>query len=441
MSQIDYGETQAVFTPRPDLPPPAATVGVLGWVRANLVPNWFNAVITLVGLGVIYYIVSGLLTWAVFDAHFAGNSRQACKPNVNIVMDKVATTGILPDGTTLQLETTAARVAVPEGVSPNVRWERRIEPRPQRVAGGRYARVAVEEDHIIEGACWVFIFVRFDQFIYGFYPKDERWRPTVVIGVGLLLIFYMLTDGLPHRGRVAMFLLLPFPVIAYFMFSGGVLGLEYVSNDKWGGLLLTIIISSVAITGALPLGIALALGRRSVMPIIRWFCIVVIEFFRSVPMITILFMAMVVLPLFLPPGTVFDQLLRVLIGVTIFIAAYTAEVVRGGLQALPKGQYEAADALGLGYFKMMRLIILPQALRIMIPAIVSLFIGIFKDTTLVQIVGLNDLLTMMQLGVADAEWTGLSKEGYVVCGLIFFLFCFSMSRYSMYLERKLHTGH
>jgi general L-amino acid transport system permease protein len=158
-------------------------------------------------------------------------------------------------------------------------------------------------------------------------------------------------------------------------------------------------------------------------------------------MITILFMALVVLPLFLPAGTSFDRLLRVLIGVTLFVAAYTAEVVRGGLQALPKGQYEAANALGLGYWKMMRLIILPQALRIMIPAIVSLFIGIFKDTTLVQIVGLNDLLTMVQLAVTDAQWIGLSKEGYFFCGFVFFIFCFSMSRYSMYLERKLHTGH
>ncbi|MBT3369997.1 MAG: amino acid ABC transporter permease [Rhodospirillaceae bacterium] len=441
MSQTDFGETQAVFTPKPDLPPPAITVGIIGWVRGNLLPDWFNGAMTVLALIGLYFVIPPVVNWALLDAHFVGDSRKACKPNVQIVRDQVVTQATMPDGSTMEVTTSADRIVVPEGVVPNVRWERRMVEGVVRGKGREYAKVVVEKDVVIEGACWVFVGVRFDQFIYGFYPKSERWRPTVVIGIGLLMIIYMLTDGLPHRGRVAMFLLIPFPVIAFFMFSGGVMGMPHVDNSKWGGLVLTIIISSVAITGALPLGVALALGRRSQMPIIRWFCIIVIEFFRSVPMITILFMALVVLPLFLPPGTSFDQLLRVLIGVTIFIAAYTAEVVRGGLAALPTGQYEAANALGLGYWKMMRLIILPQALRIMIPAIVSLFIGIFKDTTLVQIVGLNDLLTMVQLAVTDAQWIGLSKEGYFFCGFVFFIFCFSMSRYSMYLERKLHTGH
>ena len=441
MSHTDFGQTPAVFEPKPDLPPPASTVGLIGWLRGNLFPDWFNSALTLVAILALFMIIPPIVNWALLDAHFAGDSRAACKPNVQIVKDKVITQGELPDGSTMELEATADRVVVPEGVTPNVHWTRKLIEGTVRATGREYAKVEIEQDVIIEGACWVFIGIRYDQFIYGFYPKEERWRPTVVIGVGLLLIIYMLTDGMPHRGRVAMFLLIPFPIIAFFMFSGGVLGMPHVDNAKWGGLVLTIIISAVAITGALPLGIALALGRRSQMPIIRLFCVIFIEFLRSVPMITILFMAMVVLPLFLPPGTTFDQLARVLIGVTLFIAAYTAEVVRGGLQALPKGQYEAAEALGLGYWKMMRLIILPQALKIMIPAIVSLFIGIFKDTTLVQIVGLNDLLTMVQLAVTDAQWIGLSKEGYFFCAFIFFVFCFSMSRYSMYLERKLHTGH
>ena len=441
MSHTDYGDALAVFEPKPDLPPPASTVGIIGWVRGNLLPDWFNGAMTILALVALYFIIPPIVNWALLDAHFIGDSRKACDANVQIVREKVKTMGTLPDGSTMEVEATGERIVVPEGVTPNVRWERRLVEGVVRAKGREFAKVEVEKDVIIQGACWVFVGVRFDQFIYGFYPKEERWRPTVVIGIGLLMIIYMLTDGMPHRGRVAMVLLIPFPVIAYFMFSGGIFGMPHVDNAKWGGLVLTIIISAVAITGALPLGIALALGRRSQMPIIRWFCILVIEFFRSVPMITILFMALVVLPLFLPPGTTFDQLLRVLIGVTIFIAAYTAEVVRGGLQALPKGQFEAAGALGLGYFKMMRLIILPQALRIMIPAIVSLFIGIFKDTTLVQIVGLNDLLTMVQLAVTDAQWIGLSKEGYFFCGFVFFIFCFSMSRYSMYLERKLHTGH
>ncbi|MFP6749029.1 MAG: amino acid ABC transporter permease [Alphaproteobacteria bacterium] len=441
MSQSDFGETAAVFTPKPDRPPPASTVGVVGWVRANLVPDWFNGILTLLAVLLLYALIPPVVNWAVLDAHFIGEGRAACKPNVKFTYERVTTTGYLPDGSTMEVQVNAERIAVPEGVTPNFRWERKMVEGVVRATGREFAKYVVEKDVVIEGACWVFIGIRFDQFIYGFYPRAERWRPTLVIGVGLLLIFYLLTDGMPQRGRVAAFALIPFPVIAYILFAGDMFGLEKVSNSLWGGLLLTIIISAVAIAGALPLGIALALGRRSTMPVIRWFCIIVIEFFRSVPMITILFMAMVVLPLFLPPGTRFDQLARVLIGVTLFIAAYTAEVVRGGLAALPKGQYEAANALGLGYFKMMRLIILPQALRIMIPAIVSLFIGIFKDTTLVQIVGLNDLLTMVQLAVTDAQWIGLSKEGYFFCGFVFFVFCFGMSRYSMYLERKLHTGH
>ena len=441
MSNIDMGQTSPVFSPKPDLPPPVTEVGVVGWLRKNLFPDWWNTLLTIGGTVLAAWILYSLLNWGVFSAHFVGEDRQACRPNVEIVKDPVVLPGELPDGSFVDIQTTADRVVVPPGVTPNVTWERKLVERPVRAKGREYAKVLVQQDVIYEGACWVFIGIRFDQFIYGFYPSDERWRPTLVVGLGLLLLIYMLTDGVPYRGSVALFLAIPFPVIAYILLGGGMLGLEEVENSKWGGLLLTIIISAVAIAGALPLGVALALGRRSQMPIIRMVCVIFIEFLRAVPLITILFMAMVVLPLFLPPGTTFDQLLRVLIGVTLFIAAYTAEVVRGGLQAIPKGQYEAASALGLGYWRMMGLIILPQALKIMIPAIVSLFIGIFKDTTLVQIVGLSDLLTMVQLAVTDAQWIGLAKEGYMFCAVIFFLFCFAMSRYSMYLERKLHTGH
>jgi general L-amino acid transport system permease protein len=290
------------------------------------------------------------------------------------------------------------------------------------------------------GACWVFVSIRFDQFIYGFYPVAERWRPTLAIGLGLVCLVYVLTDGLPYRGKVAAFLCVPYPIIAFFLLSGG-LGLETVETSKWGGLLLTIVIAGVGISASLPIGIALALGRRSNMPVVRMLCIGFIEFVRAVPLITILFMSLVILPLFLPPGSNFDQLLRALIGVSLFAAAYMAETVRGGLQAIPKGQYEAAMALGLGYWQMMRLIILPQALRIVIPAIVSSFIGLFKDTTLVLIIGLVDLLAMVQLAITDSKWIGLSTEGYAFCAIVFFIFCFGMSRYSMYLERKLDTGY
>ena len=442
MSNLDMGQADPVFQPKPDMPPPATTVGIIGWFRANLFPDWWNSVLTVVGIVIALWVIKGLFTWAVWDAHFLGSERDVCKPNFQIAKDEVTVPGYLPDGSVVEIATTTDRVVVPPGVEPNMRWEHKSVVRTVRAPGTReYAKVTVEQDVVIEGACWIVVSQRFDQFIYGFYPSEERWRPTFVVGLGLVLLIYMLTDGVPYRGWVALTLAIPFPIAAFILLQGDMFGLELVENSKWGGLLLTIIISAVAISGALPLGIALALGRRSQMPIIRMFCIMFIEFLRAVPMITILFMAMVVLPLFLPPGTTFDQLLRVLIGVTLFIAAYTAEVVRGGLQAIPKGQYEAASALGLGYWKMMGLIILPQALKIMIPAIVSLFIGIFKDTTLVQIVGLSDLLTMVQLAVTDANWIGLAKEGYMFCALVFFIFCFSMSRYSMYLERKLHTGH
>jgi len=219
--------------------------------------------------------------------------------------------------------------------------------------------------------------------------------------------------------------------------------LPYAETSKWGGLMLTLVIALTGIVASLPLGIVLALGRRSNMPIIRTLSIMFIEFWRGVPLITVLFMASVMFPLFLPEGVTFNQLLRALIGVALFSAAYMAEVVRGGLQAIPKGQYEAADALGLSYWKSMRLIILPQALKIVIPGIVNTFIGLFKDTTLVLIIGLFDLLGMVQAGLTDSKWLAVNVPytGYVFAGLVFWIFCYGMSRYSQHMERKLDTGH
>jgi len=219
--------------------------------------------------------------------------------------------------------------------------------------------------------------------------------------------------------------------------------LPYVETPKWGGLMLTLVVALTGIVASLPLGIVLALGRRSNMPIIRSISIVFIEFWRGVPLITVLFMATVMFPLFLPEGVTFNQLLRALIGVALFSAAYMAEVVRGGLQAIPKGQYEAADALGLSYWKSMRLIILPQALKIVIPGIVNTFIGLFKDTTLVSIIGLFDLLGIVQAGLTDQKWLApnVPYTGYVFAALVFWVFCYGMSRYSQFMERKLDTGH
>jgi general L-amino acid transport system permease protein len=231
-----------------------------------------------------------------------------------------------------------------------------------------------------------------------------------------------------------------FPFAAFFLLYGG-LGLPIQETRLWGGLTLTLILGTISIVFSLPLGIVLALGRRSNLPVIRMLCIGYIELLRAVPLITVLYMSSVMLPLFAPEGVSFDKLLRAMIGIALFGAAYMAEVVRGGLQAIPKGQYEGAMALGLSYWKMTALIILPQALRISIPAIVNTFIGGFKDTTLVIIIGLFELLNIVQQATRDANWRGADFEGFAFVAVVFFIFCFSMSRYSQYLERKLHTGH
>ena len=232
-------------------------------------------------------------------------------------------------------------------------------------------------------------------------------------------------------------------MIAWGILYGGIFGLPVVETSQWGGFILTLVIALLGIIASLPLGILLALGRRSNMPIIRSVCVVFIEFWRGVPLITVLFMAAYVLPLFFPTGMNFDQLLRALIGVALFSAAYMAEVVRGGLQSLNKGQYEAADSLGLSYWRSMRLIILPQALKAVIPGIVNTFIGLFKDTTLVLIIGLLDLLGMVNAAIADPNWSirSVPTTGYAFVAITFFIFCYGMSRYSRFVEEKLNTGH
>tara|TARA_R110001583_G_scaffold21_2_gene213 strand:- start:4965 stop:6068 length:1104 start_codon:yes stop_codon:yes gene_type:complete len=291
------------------------------------------------------------------------------------------------------------------------------------------------------GACWVFISVRLDQFIYGFYPEAEYWRVNILFAMLALQVGALVYEGTPKKGWIAAFSLTLFPIIAFFLLYGGSFGLEVVETHKWGGLSLTLVLALVGIVASLPIGIFLALGRRSEMTAVRSFCTVFIEMWRGVPLITILFMASVMLPLFVPEEIDFDKLLRALIGITLFQSAYMAEVIRGGLQAIPKGQYEAADALGLSYWKKMGLIVLPQALKIMIPGIVNTFIALFKDTSLVLIIGLFDLLAIVQAALSDPKWLGYSIEGYAFVAFVFWIFCFSMSRYSQYLERKLHTGH
>ena len=298
-------------------------------------------------------------------------------------------------------------------------------------------RTACEGD----GACWVFVASRIDQFLYGFYPEASYWRPNLAGVILLALLIPLFFKAFPWKRWLGLFTLLVYPFIAYALIYGGWFGLDVVETSQWGGLMLTLILASVGIVASLPLGILLALGRRSKMPLFRSVCIVYIEFWRGVPLITVLFMASVMLPLFFPEGTDFDKLLRALVGITLFQAAYMAEVIRGGLQAIPKGQYEAAAALGLNYPKSMCFIILPQALKLVIPGIVNTFIALFKDTTLVLIIGLLDLLAIIQLALTGSSWLGYDIEGYLFAGAVFWIFCFAMSRYSIALEAKLETGH
>lgn len=292
------------------------------------------------------------------------------------------------------------------------------------------------------GACWAFVDAKFGQFIYGRYPVEERWRVDLsglLLVIGLVMIA---VPRIPYKRETAVYLLVAFPIISFILLTGQ-LGLEPVETSRWGGLLVTLVVAIVGIVVSFPLGILLALGRRSELPIIRTFSVIFIEFWRGVPLITVLFMSSVMLPLFLPADVNFDKLLRALIGVALFSSAYMAEVIRGGLQAIPKGQYEAANAMALTFWQGMRLVILPQALTLVIPGIVNTFIGLFKDTSLVLIIGIFDLLGIVQQNFTDAKWITpvTPATGLIFAAFVYFLFCFSMSRYSAYMERRLDTGH
>jgi general L-amino acid transport system permease protein len=347
------------------------------WVRRNLLATPLDVVLTLAIVALFVRVVPPLLHWAILDATWSGDGRAACQ-------------------------------------------------------------AAADAGHT--GACWVFVRSRLMAFIYGFYPDDQRWRVNVAFLVLVAGLFPLFVRRYPWKSVHLPLAVVGIPVIGYVLLSGGMLGLPEVETTQWGGLMLTLILALVGMACALPIGILLALGRRSSMPVIQKLCVLFIELWRGVPLVTVLFMASVMLPLFLPQGTQLNKLLRALVGMTLFDAAYMAEVVRGGLQAIPKGQYEAAQALGLSYWRMQRLVILPQALRSVIPGIVNTFIGLFKDTTLVLVIGMFDLLGMVQTSLTDPEWLGYSMEGYVFVGLMFWIFCFGMSRYSQRLERTLSQG-
>ncbi|QKC84541.1 amino acid ABC transporter permease [Mesorhizobium sp. NZP2077] len=366
-------------------PAPAGVVGFGAWVRKNLIASTGDAIMTIIGIALVVMILPQIINWAFINAVWSGPDRTVCAT--------VAQGGIQPDG-----------------------WH---------------------------GACWAFINAKFGQIMFGTYPIEERWRPILTGILFVALLVPMLMPRVPRKGLNALLLFVGLPVVAFFLLVGGSFGLEHVETARWGGLLVTLSLSFVAIVVSLPLGIVLALGRRSKMPVVKMLCVIFIEAVRGIPLITVLFMASVMLPLFLPPGVTFDKYLRALIGVSLFAAAYMAEVVRGGLQAIPKGQYEGADSLGLGYWQKMYFIVMPQALKLVIPGIVNTFIGMFKDTTLVLIISMFDLLGIIKQNFADPNWATAqtAKSGLLFAAFVFWLFCFGMSRYSMYTERRLDTGH
>ena len=297
---------------------------------------------------------------------------------------------------------------------------------------------ATGNDCTSAGACWAWIDQRIDQFVYGFYPAESYWRVNLAIVLLVPALAYVLFENVPCT-RYGRWFSAAYPLIAAVLLVGG-FGLEGISTDKFGGFMLNLVAGLAGIVLSLPIGIVLALGRRSRLPVVRTLSVVFIEAIRGVPLITLLFVAIVILQLFLPPQMSLDQLVRVMIMVTLFASAYMAEVIRGGLQAIPQGQFEAAQAMGLGYWQSMRLVILPQALKISIPGIVNTFIGLFKDTTLVIIIGLFDILGQARLLQTNPEWIGkVDHETFLLAALFFFVICFSMSRYSINLEKRLDT--
>jgi len=362
------------FTPQQ--PAPTSEHGAVGWVMKNLFSSPLNILQTLIGIGLIYLLLTPLIKFSFVNAVWTGEDRTAC---------------------------------------------------------------AIE--HV--GACWAMVKAKFSQYMYFQYPFEERWRVDLTGLIGVALLVPMLMPSLPFKKLNAILLLAIYPVVAFFLLYGGVLGLPVVETAVWGGLLVTLVIAITGIVASLPLGVIFALGRRSDMPLVRSVSIAFIEFWRGIPLITVLFMSSVMLPLFLPEGVTFNKLLRALIGVALFSSAYMAETIRGGLQAIPKGQYEGAQALGLSYWKTMNLVVLPQAIKHVIPGIVNSFIALFKDTTLVLIIGMFDLLGAIQTSFTDPNWASETQDetGYLFAAAIFWVFCFAMSRYSIFMENRLHTGH
>ena len=363
--------------PAERLPPPLAPTGALGWLRANLFSSPANIALTLLCVLFIAWAIPPLVRFFLIDAVWSGADREAC-------------------------------LATPE--------------------------------HPAVGACWAFVRVWFSYFVYGFYPAGQRWRVDLFFIALAFGIVWLLRLSAPRRDLGALYFFVVLPVLSFVLLHGAPpIGLAVVPTALWGGMLVTVIVATVGIVFSLPLGILLALGRRSDLPVVRLLSVIFIEFVRGVPLITVLFMASVMLPLFVPDAWSPDKLVRALVGIAMFASAYMAEVVRAGLQAIPKGQFEGAMAVGLGFRQMMRLIVLPQALRITIPNIVNSYIGLFKDTSLVLIIGIFDFLHTIETARIDPKWATpvTSTTGYALAAMFYWICCYSMSRYARNMEARL----
>jgi general L-amino acid transport system permease protein len=363
--------------PAEQLLPPSSRAGMLGWLRANMFSGPANVALTLICIVFIVWAVPPLVRFFLIDAVWSGADREAC----------------------------LASPALPN-----------------------------------PGACWAFVRVWFSYFVYGFYPISERWRVDVFFLALAFGIVWLLRLSAPRRDLGAVYFFVVLPVLSFLLLHGApILGLVVVPTSSWGGILVTVVVAVIGMVFSLPLGVLLALGRRSELPAVKWVSVAFIEFVRGVPLITVLFMASVMLPLFVPERLSPDKLVRALIGVALFASAYMAEVVRGGLVAVPRGQYEAARVLGLTYWRMMGLVILPQALRVTLPNIVNIFIGLFKDTTLVFVVGIFDFLRTIEAARADPKWAApnIAITGYALAAVFYFVCCYGMSRYARGVEMRL----
>ncbi|MBW1893486.1 MAG: amino acid ABC transporter permease [Deltaproteobacteria bacterium] len=363
---MDEANTKQVVE---EIKPPVTSVGVLGWIRANLFNNWFSSILTIITVYVLWKTLPPFFRWAVIDSYWF-SAAEACR-------------------------------------------------------GG-------------EGACWSIIPANIRFIIFGFFPYESQWRPLVAMILLVGLLFYS-RDRKHWRKSLAYAWVAGLAAMGLLM-KGGTLGLASVETTQWGGLPLTLMLSVFGLTAAYPLGVFLALGRQSKMPAVKTLCIIYIEMIRGVPLITLLFMSSIVFPLFLPQGVTINVILRAQVAIIMFTAAYIAEVVRGGLQGMSKGQYEAAESMGLNYYQTMRLVILPQALKIVIPPTVSQLISALKDTSLVVIIALYDLLKTTQSVLSDPAWMAYSSEAYIFVAVIYFCCCYFMSSYSRRLERELSTS-